>query len=86
MCRHAEVIRAVREDRTQTDEDGHRITPVLMGDVQAGSRMSPSRLPGRRELHTVLAHSSARLRGMPRMQPIPDPDVNVTFISNGVYS
>jgi len=48
------MVRAVRQDRTQTDQDGHRTTSVRMVCVQAEGPASTSRLPGRRQLPGVL--------------------------------
>jgi len=66
------VLRAVRQDRSQTDQDGHRTTSVRMVCVQADGPAPTPRLPGRRQLHGVLSRSSTRPSDLHGMQPVSD--------------
>jgi len=79
------VVRAVRQGRSQTDQDGHRTTSVRMVGVQADGRASTTRLPGRRQLHTVISHSSTRPSGLHGMQPVSDPAVNSSTMTDVVF-
>ena len=82
MCRPEKMVRAVRQDRTQTDEDGHRTTSVRMVYVQADSPASTPRLPGRCQLHGVFSRSSTRPSDLHGMQPVSDPTVNSSSMTD----
>jgi len=76
MRRHEKMVRAVRQYRTQTDQDGHRTTSVRMVYVEADGPASTPRLPGRCQTTRVFSHSSTRPSDLHGMQPVSDPAVN----------
>ena len=80
--RLVKVVRAVRQDRSHTDQDGHRTTSVRMVCVQADGPASTPRLPGRCQLHGVLSQSSTRPSDLHGMQPISEPAVNSSSMTD----
>jgi len=63
-------------------EDGHRTTSVRMICVQADGPVATSRLPGRRQLHGMLSHSSTRPNDLHGTHPVSDPAVNSSSITD----
>ena len=50
--------------------------------VQADGPVATPRLPGRRQLHGVLSHSSTRLNGLHGMQPVSDAAANSSSMTD----
>ena len=78
MRRLEKMLLAVWQDRTQNDQDGHRTTSVRLVCVQAATW----RLPGRCQLHGVLSHSSTRPSDLHVMQPVSDPALNSSSMTD----
>ena len=64
----------------------HIITTSLpMVCVQADAPAATARLPGRRQVHGVLSHSSTRPSELHGMQPVSDPAANSSSMTDCVF-